>query len=695
MTKLIKITADSPEARSADLVAGNAARLKALFPDAFTEGKIDFDVLKQLLGGAVDEREEKYGLNWHGKRQARQLALTTSLGTLRPCPEESVDWDTTKNLMIEGDNLEVLKLLQKSYAGKVKLIYIDPPYNTGKDFVYPDNFQDTIKNYQELTGQTSEGRKLSSNTEANGRFHTDWLNMMYPRLILAQNLLKDDGVIFISIDDSENVNLTNVCNEIFGSENYISTLIWEKGRKNDARLVSIGHEYILVFAKNKSYFTSNDIKWREIKDGAKEILSEYLRLRAIHGVDNIKAESGIREFYDSLSIKHPSKKHARYNKIDNNGVWRDDNMSWPGGGGPNYDVIHPKTGKKCAVPEGGWRYSTPEKMQKMIDLGKVVFRDDHTEPPIRKTYLIEVDTPTDEEVDDIDPVDETTESDDLPIQVAGTYFYRSALQASNELTEIFGGKVFNNPKDHHVIARWISYVGVDSEEIVLDFFAGSGTTAHSVLQCNLNAQSKIRYFLVQLPELLDHKNKKSKPAIAFLDNLAKPRNISELTKERIRRVGARFRSEKNGIENDVGFRVLRLDSSNIATWNSERNNLAIAIQEGIFNLKENRNDIDILFEILLKFGLDLAVPIASKMIAKKSVHSIGGGSLIVCLADGITSAITNDLGRGILSWIAEQQVAGEVRVVFKDSGFVDDVAKTNMVAILSQGGIDAANIRSI
>jgi adenine-specific DNA-methyltransferase len=223
------ITLHDPESKSADVVAANIEQLKSLFPEAFTEGKVDFEVLKGLLGGMVDEREEKYGLNWHGKRRARQIALTPSTGTLRPCPEESVDWDTTQNLMIEGDNLEVLKLLQRSYAGKVKLIYIDPPYNTGKDFVYPDNFQDNIKNYLELTGQADgEGRKLSSNSEASGRFHTDWLNMMYPRLKLARNLLREDGAIFISIDDNEASNLRGICDEIFGPENFVANVIWQK-----------------------------------------------------------------------------------------------------------------------------------------------------------------------------------------------------------------------------------------------------------------------------------------------------------------------------------------------------------------------------------------------------------------------------------------------------------------------------------
>lgn len=245
-----KLTAHDPETQSADLIADNIKQLKVLFPEACTEGQIDFEVLKQLLGGAVEEREEKYGLNWHGKRRARQLALTPSTGALRPCPADSVDWDTTRNLMIEGDNLEVLKLLQKSYAGKVKLIYIDPPYNTSKDFVCPDDYQDNIRNYLELTGQVEGGRKISSNTEASGRFHTDWLNMMYPRLKLARNLLKDDGVIFISIDDVEFANLRRMADEIFGEENYAGTILWKKKTNgNNMDVIPLVHDYIACYAK--------------------------------------------------------------------------------------------------------------------------------------------------------------------------------------------------------------------------------------------------------------------------------------------------------------------------------------------------------------------------------------------------------------------------------------------------------------
>jgi adenine-specific DNA-methyltransferase len=271
-----KLTAADRETKSPDLVAENLERLKALFPELVTEGPdgaaVNVDVLKALVGDeTVTDADEKYGLNWHGKRKARQLALTPSTGTLRPCPEESVDWDTTQNLMIEGDNLEVLKLLQKSYAGKVKLIYIDPPYNTGKDFVYPDDFKDNIRNYLELTGQVEGGRKISSNTESSGRFHTDWLNMMYPRVKLSRDLLRSDGVILVSIDDSEMPNLRRLMDEIYGEENFLAVLVWDRNRKNDAKYFSVGHEYMLVYAKSEAELSGNQVVFRGEKEGVEEV----------------------------------------------------------------------------------------------------------------------------------------------------------------------------------------------------------------------------------------------------------------------------------------------------------------------------------------------------------------------------------------------------------------------------------------
>lgn len=687
-----KIEVNDSETQSADIVANNLLQLKTLFPEAFSEGKIQFETLRQLLGDAIDESDEKYGLNWHGKRRARQMALTPSTGTLRPCPEESVDWDTTQNLMIEGDNLEVLKLLQKSYAGKVKMIYIDPPYNTGKDFVYPDNFHDNIKNYLELTGQAEGGTKVSANTESSGRFHTDWLNMMYPRLSLARTLLREDGVLLISIDDAELSNLKLICNEIYGEENIVATVVWEKGRKNDAKLISVGHEYLLLIAKRKSYFSENKIRWREVKPGAKEILDEYLSLRGKYGNDNSAVEKGIREFYENLPKTHPSKKHSRYNKVDERGVWRDDNMSWPGGGGPTYDVIHPTTMQVCAIPEGGWRYSTPEKMQLMIDRGKVVFREDHTEPPIRKTYLVEVDEQEDD--DDELEVDVTTEEEsELPIQVAGSYFYRSALQATNELTKIFGKKVFNNPKDREVLARWISYVGVNPGDIVMDFFAGSGTTGHAVMELSREKRQSVRYILVQLPEPINPGAKGSKPAISFLKKIDKPAVISSLTKERLTRAALALKNSDGTDGIDLGFKVFKLDTSNLTAWNPHNEDIVQSLLRHQEHIADGRSEIDLVYELLLKLGLDLCIPIETKSISGLNVGAVGGGVLMFCLAEKISADMVESLSEGIIQWHRLLAPTGDSTMIFRDSAFADDVTKTNMTAILAQNGLE--NVRSL
>ena len=307
-----KLGEDAPEARGADPIAANLTALRALFPDAFTEGKIDFDVLRQLLGDAVDEGEEKYGLNWSGKRQARRLALTPSAGTLLPAPGDSVDWETTKNLMIEGDNLEVLKLLQKSYAGRVKLIYIDPPYNTGNDFVYPDDYSDSLGSYLSRTGQSdAAGAKNTSNAESGGRFHTIWLDMIMPRLSLARGILSSLGFVVVSIDDSEVANLRVVMDSVFGSENHLVTLVYDRNRKNDAKLFSVGHEYMLVYARDASALQANGIKLRLRKEGVDESREVFESLKEEFGSDWGKIREGMLAFYKTIEEDDPRRPVTR------------------------------------------------------------------------------------------------------------------------------------------------------------------------------------------------------------------------------------------------------------------------------------------------------------------------------------------------------------------------------------------------
>jgi len=639
-----KLTDQDPETQSADLIAGNIEQLQSLFPEAFIEGKVDFEVLKQLLGGAVDEREEKYGLNWHGKRRARQMALTPSTGTLRPCPDESEAWDTTQNLMIEGDNLEVLKLLQKSYAGKVKLIYIDPPYNTGKDFVYPDNFQDNIKNYLELTGQVEGGKKISSNTEASGRFHTDWLNMMYPRLKLARSLLQEDGLFFLSLDDSEISNARKVCDEIFGEENFVDCMVWKKrygGGAKEKYLVTL-HEYVLVYAKSLEVITEIEVP---LSDASVEryykLRDEYFEERGPFRIHPLEA---MKSFEDRANLC--------------------------------FGIPTPDGGELW--PKRQWRWSK-ERMQDALASGRVAFLKgkDGLWTAHSKQYLK-------------DDSGDTRSAKAFSI-IEGIY----TQAGTNETVEMFGdARVFSFPKPTTLIKKLIEVATSNEKDaLVLDFFAGSGTTGHAVMSQNATDAGSRRYILVQLPEILEADSREQKVAADYCDQLGKPRTIAELTKERLRRATKKIKEENPIFEGDTGFRVFKLDSSNIHAWEPNRDNLADTLLQHAEHLKTDRTEQDILFELLLKLGLDLTVPIEQKIISDKTVHSIGAGTLLTCLAPQISNDEAESLALGIVEWHKQLAPAGETQVVFRDSAFADDVGKTNLTAIFQQNGLE--NVRSL
>lgn len=675
-----KLTAASPESQSADLVAGNIDQLKALFPELITEGPngtaVNVDVLKALVGDqTVTDADEKYGLNWHGKRRARQLALTPSTGTLRPCPDESVDWDTTQNLMIEGDNLEVLKLLQKSYAGKVKLIYIDPPYNTGKDFVYPDNFQDNIKNYLELTGQVEGGRKISSNTEASGRFHTDWLNMMYPRLMLARNLLREDGVVIMSIDEAEASNLRLLGDLIFGEENYCGEVVWKNSSKNDQAYVSMQHEYLLVFVKSKA---SNSGEWTEQKEGLGEIYKAFEGFRRQLGDDWEAIHRAALEWYRQFPESNPISSSKHYSWMDERGVYFPADISGPNDGQYVYDLIHPVTGEVCKMPASGWRF--PEQtMKERVKQGLVHFGKDHSTIPNNKTYL------------------KDTESQSLV-----SIKFRDGRGASNRLEALFGAKVFNNPKDEFLLRDLFKAVGVGGNDLVMDFFAGSASSSHSVLELNKETGSSCRFIAVQFPEDINavwatasgSAKKIAKNAIDYLSKLNRPINIAEIAKERLRLVRGKLKGESNDdFVGDLGFRVFKLDTSNIRAWNPNPADLEASLFDHQDHLHEGRSEADVLYELLLKLGLDLCVPIEQRTIAGREVHSVGGGVLMACLAEQITGEQVEPLAQGIIDWHKELAPAGDTTCVFRDSAFADDVAKTNLAAILEQHGIQ--NVRSL
>lgn len=665
-----KLELNDPETKSADVVSENISALQSLFPDALREGKVDFDVLRQLLGDSVEDREEKYGLNWHGKRNARQIALTPSIGTLLPCPEEGVDWESSRNLMIEGDNLEVLKLLQKSYTNKVKLIYIDPPYNTGSDFVYPDNFRDGVSNYLSITKQVDDsGLKISSNSETSGRFHTRWMNMIYPRLKVARNFLQKDGFIVVSIDDDEVSNLRILMDEIFGSENHVATLVYDRNRKNDAKLFSVGHEYMVVYAKDKSLLKVMGTKLREPKEGIDEAREFYRSLRIQYGEDWEAIRAAWRSFHSALSDDDPRKKLGRFTKVGPRGPYRDDgDISWPGGGGPRYEVQHPLTQKPCKIPPGGWVYPTARGFWDAFDLGRVVFGDDETTLPRQIRYLFEGEG-----------------------QVMPTVHYSYAQTATMNFVELMGERVFENPKNWYDISRMVGYLS-GPNDTVMDFFAGSGTTGHAVMHRNAKEGSSRRYILIQLPEpILDDGGNST--AVGFLQKKAKKLNIAEITKERLRLSRQQVRNEISDYHGDDGFKVLKLEKSNLRAWNADPGNIENDLLANAEHILPGRTEEDILYELLLKLGLDLCVPIEGRQIAGKTVHAIGGGALIACLADGLTRDVVEALSAGIVAWWKELAPAVETRVVFKDSGFADDVAKTNMAAILNQNGI--LDVRSL
>ncbi len=673
MTTIPPIGPNDPESKSADIVAGNVEALKALFPDAFTEGRIDFEVLKGLLGGAVDERDEKYGLNWHGKRRARQIALTPSTGTLLPCPEESVDWGTTQNLMIEGDNLEVLKLLQKSYSGKVKMIYIDPPYNTGKDFVYRDNFQDNVRNYLEITGQIDGDSKVTTNTESSGRFHTDWLNMLYPRLKLARQLLREDGVVFISIDDRELNNLRNLSNDIFGEENFVATVsvINNMKGRNDKKHIAACHEYVVVYAGPK--FESNGLP-----------LTDEQRA-AFKYTDNNGLKYALR---DLRKRGGPDKREDRPNMYFPI-YWNEETgrVSLERIGSADTEIV-PLRGDGS---EGCWRWGI-DKVKRHLDWlhPKRSERSGRLDVEHR-LYLdtsISVDDEQDEADDDEEGAIERT-SKPKSVWIGGEFSTDSAKRA---LKALLPGDVFDFPKSIDFLRTCI-LLSTNASDLVLDLFAGSGATAQAVMQQNVADGQLRRFVCVQLPEPLDPGEKSQKAGAALCDKLGVPRSISELTKERIRRAGNSVKDANPMFSGDTGFRVFKLAPSNIRAWEPDAADLESSLLKNAEHLVQGRKEQDVLYELLLKLGLDLCVPIETKIIASKTVHSIGGGALIACLADGLAKEVIEPLATGIVAWRAALAPAVDTRVVFKDSGFADDIAKTNMAAILNQNAI--TDVRSL
>lgn len=561
---------------SMNLEQANLDKLRSVFPECVSEGKLDIDKLLSLCGEYIDNDFEKYRFEWKGKAECLRLAQKRSSGTLRPCPAESVNWDTTQNLYIEGDNLEVLKLLQSAYYRKLKMIYIDPPYNTGNDFVYADDFADPLARYKEVTQQTTK-----SNPETMGRYHTNWLNMMYPRLRLAANLLRDDGVIFISIDDNEVTNLRKMCDEVFGEENFVAQFIWQSRQNKDNRNitgVSIDHEYILCYSK----------------------------------------QCGNRIF------RGTERKVELYKNPDNDprGLWTSANMVGLAtiDARPNlhYDLINPADGINYGCPAKGWRYDR-NTMNRLIAENRIIWPDEPSGRPRKKSFLNEL-------------------SDNLPGFSSVFNLGVFTNTATKEIGALLNGYWFDFPKPTEIIKQLVSQVTKEND-VVLDFFSGSATTAHAVMQLNAEDGGNRRFILVQLPEVCDEKSEAYKAGY---------KNICEIGKERIRRAGKKLTETKDGQLSmdgekaplDIGFKVFKLDTSNMKLWDTtpiadgDADELVERMNRMVRRIKPERSDLDMVYEVMLKLGVPLTYPVQQLNINGKPVYEVGEDCLLlICLAE--------------------------------------------------------------
>ena len=596
-------------------------KLKSVFPQCFAEGKLDIDKLLGLCGEYIDNDFEKYKFEWKGKMESLKLAQKRSTGTLRPCKAESVNFDETQNLYIEGDNLEVLKLLQTAYYNRIKMIYIDPPYNTGNDFVYEDDFADPMARYKEVTSQTTK-----SNPETMGRYHTNWLNMMYPRLRLAHNLLTEDGVIFISIDDTEVFNLKKICDEVFGEENFVTNVIWEKkyAPANDAKWLSDVHDNILIYAKSKN------------------------------------------EWHPKL-LPRGEEQNSRYTNRDNDprGVWKAADMTVKSYSSaydypittPSGRVVHPSQGR-C------WNTSK-ENFEKLVADNRIWFGENGDNVPAVKKFLTEV------------------KDGVVPVTIWKYTDVGHNQEGRQEVKKLFDNKgYFDGPKPIRLLDKILSIANIKENDIVLDFFSGSATTAQAVMEYNLKNNTEIRFVCVQLPELIDEKSEAHKDGY---------KNICEIGKERIRRAGKKILEEnvqtKLGDEEkkplDIGFKVFRLDTSNIKTWDGtplEETQIDIfyeRLNSMIDNVKDDRTDMDVVYEVMLKMGIPLDVEVQYMEIGDKIAYIVGDFILMICLAKNITAEDIENMAQ-----------YAPAKIICAESGFADDSALSNAHYILKDRSIE-------
>lgn len=606
---------DKVKLESSNIADENFEKLASLFPNVVTETivdgqlvrAIDKDKLMQEINAYVLEGlEERYNFTWPDKRKSVVLANAPTRNTLRACKEESKDFDNTENLYIEGDNLEVLKLLRNTYLGQVKMIYIDPPYNTGKDFVYKDNFFMSKEDYLEMSGQVDEnGNKYFPNTETNGRFHTDWLNMMYPRLKMARDFLSNDGVIFISIDDNELDNLTKICNEIFGENNFIANIIRNtNSSKNQSLFVSVSHEYCMVYAKNITILKNKheENKWQVPKNNIKEYVEKVKQLQNKGLKDN--------EISDELKelTKYPRFiDFTNYWYFDTKGLYSKGDLGGVNNGNME-PIINPITKKPDPVPPGGFRFNT-EKLNELIKENRIHFHTDGSLPRLKR-YLSE----------NYNQRPKSIMSDDQRPD-------NSLLQELNT--------PFDNPKQLAFIKRIISVI--DKDAIVLDFFSGSATTAHAVMQLNAEDGGNRKYIMVQLPEKTPENSEARKAGYS---------TICEIGKERIRRAGEKIKKDYPNANIDTGFRVFKLDSSNMEDVYYEAEKVSQQdISKTISYIKADRSNEDLLFQIILSFGIKLTCNIEVKKVNNRDVYFVDDTYLLVCFEKDIDEKTIEELAK--------------------------------------------------
>lgn len=611
---------NKPKFETPDIVEKNIEKLAEIFPNCITEARdengkvkkaVNFEMLQQILSTEFppEGSPERYEFTWGGKRAAIAEANKPIRKTLRPCKAESKNWDTTENLYIEGDNLEVLKLLQESYLGKVKMIYIDPPYNTGNDFIYRDDFKKTQQEYEEQAGLFDEDEnRLFKNTETNGRFHSDWCSMMYSRLMLAKNFLSDDGVIFISIDDNEQDNLKKICNEIFGEQNFIAQLIWERAYspKNDSKYISNSHDYVLMFSKNINLFKIGRLPRSE-------------------------------------------EANARYSNPDNDprGVWKPSDLSAKRYTPSDIYPIETPSGRIVEPPAGrSWRLSQKSFRERLQD-NRIWFGPNGDSVPQMKRFLSELRN------DGMAPT--------------SILFYKQvghSQEGAQEVTKLLQSGAFNGPKPIRLLYRLLTLANTHTDSIVLDFFSGSATTAHAVMQLNAEDGGHRKFIMVQLPEVCDEKSEAYKAGY---------KNICEIGKERIRRAGEKIKADNplTTQDLDIGFRVFKVDSSNMNdvyySANEYSQDMLVDLED---NIKTDRTDLDLLFGCLLDWGLPISLPYTSEQIENCAVHTYNDGDLIACFDENIPESVIKEIAK-----------RKPMRVVFRDAGFGSSPQKINITEI--------------